>query len=815
MLDDVWSDIRYAVRSLTRAPAFTAAAIVTIALGVGVNAGIFTVLNGVLFRDLPAPDAHELVSIRQYPDGGRVKFQSGAGTFSVGEYHAYRDGTQTLSGVLAHSNPLETTLGGDAPQQMFGVLVSCNYFAVLESPPALGRALTDEDCALGAPPVVVLGHSLWTRTFDADPGIVGRTIELNRQLFTVVGVAAAGTYGGSPMTPGYFAPISADPLVGRSPERYENNDFHWLTLIGRRAEGASIEQARAELAAIAAQIDELDPGRATALEIERATPATVPPQLRGPATGAGVVLMAAFGFILLIACANVANLLLARGTARSQELGIRLSLGANRARIVRQLLTESLLISIIGGLIGCIVALISFPVLVLWLPGLVPPELPSFELGLDLSPDHRVLAFAAGVTLLSGLVFGLAPALHVSKPDLHAVIKQGTAGGTGQLRGGRLRGTLVGVQVALSMALMIAAGLLLRGLYTAHTIDPGFEHENVAYVTFGIDGLQTDADPARFLRRLRGEIGALPGVEAVELASDPPLGEEMAAISVRLPGDPPNETRLAELNNVTPGYFRLVGIPIVRGRTFTDAEHAGARDETVMPAIVSETTARRYWPDADPLDQTLLAGERTLRVVGVARDAGVSTLGRIPTDYVYLPGGEEVLIKSRLDIGALSAAVHGIVRSLDPGLVVRVLPLEANLGFWRGLSGTVTALGGALGALALVLASIGIYGVVSYAVTRRYREIGVRIVLGANARQVLATILRRTLPPVLIGAAVGFAGGNVMSGILAGVLFGVSPADPVGIGGAAAFVLVVAFAAAVLAARPAAYAEPTSALRYE
>ena len=444
MLEHLWSDLRYAARSLARSPGFTAAAIVTIALGIGVNAGIFTVLNGMLFRDLPAPDAHELLSLQQEAGGGRDKSQSGVGTFSVAEYQAYRDRARTLSGVLAHSNPTQTTLGGEAPQQMFGVLVSCNYFAVMEQPPALGRALAEEDCALGAPPVVVLGHELWTSAFAADPGVLGQTVELNRQLFAVVGVASEHAYGASPMAPGYFAPISADPLLGPSRARYENEDFHWLTLIGRRGDGASLEQVRAELAAVAAQIDRLDPGRSTALTIERATPLTVPPNLRVAAAGVGVVLMVAFGFILLIACANVANLLLARGTARSQELGIRLSLGASRGRVVRQLLTESLLISIAGGLLGCVIALQSFQALVaLALPALVPPEFPSFVLDLDLSPDYRVLAFAMGLTLVTGIVFGLAPALHVSKPDLRAVINQGSAGSGDNRRGGRLRGTLV------------------------------------------------------------------------------------------------------------------------------------------------------------------------------------------------------------------------------------------------------------------------------------------------------------------------------------------------------------------------------------
>ena len=817
MLEHLWSDLRYAARSLARTPGFTAAATVTIALGIGVNAGIFTVLNGVLFRDLPAPDAHELVSVQQDAAGGRDKSRTGVGTFSAAEYRAYRDRSQTLSGVLVHSNPTQTTLGGDVPQLMFGVLVSCNYFAVLEQPPALGRALTDEDCALGSPPVVVLGHKLWTSAFEADPAVLGRTVELNRQLFAVVGVASERTYGGSPMAPGYFAPISADPLLGPSRNRYENEDFHWLTLIGRRGDGASLEQVRAELAAVAAQIDRLDPGRTTTLTIERATPMTVPPNLRGAAAGVGVVLMVAFGFILLIACANVANLLLARGTARGRELAIRLSLGASRGRVVRQLLTESLLISIAGGLLGCVIALQSFQALVaIALPALVPPEFPAFVLDLDLSPDYRVLAFALGLTLVTGVLFGLAPALHVSKPDLRSAINQGSAATGDSRRGGRLRGTLVGVQVALSMALAIAAGLLLRGLYTTHTIDPGFVYEDVAYVSFGLDGLRTDADPAVLRQRLREQVAALPGVEAVELASDPPLGEEMMSVQVRLPDGGENEVRYAELNSVTPGYFRLVGIPILRGRTFTEAEVANAaRNADSRPAIVSETTARNLWPEADALDQTLLWGDNRLQVVGVAADARVSTLGQIPTDYLYLPGGEELLIKSRLDFSSLASSVHPIVRSLDPGLVVSVLPLEANLAWWQGLSGTVTTLGAGLGALALVLASVGIFGIVSYSVTRRYREIGIRMALGAGRRGVLGMILRQTMRPVVIGAIFGVAGASFMSGILAGVLFGVSPADPVGIGGAALFVLGVALAAALVAARPAALADPTVVLRYE
>jgi predicted permease len=818
MLSSFWNDLRYAARTLSRSPGFAAAAIVTISLGIGVNAGIFTILNGVLFRDVPAPDAHELVSIQQTVANGQLTATTGVGTFSASEYRAYRDRARTLAGVAAHSNPASTTLGGEVPQHLYGVIVSCNYFAVLRQPPALGRALTEQDCAPGAAPVVVLGRQLWTTTFAADPAILGRSVELNRQLFTVVGVASEGTYGGSPMLTGFFAPISADPLLGPAATRSQDDKFLWLYLIGRRSDRAGVEQVRAELAVIAAQIDQQQPGRSTRLTIERATQMSVPAGSRGAATGAAAVLMAAFGLILLIACANVANLLLARGTAKSRDIGIRLSLGASRARVVRLLLTESLLISIAGGLLGSVLAVWSFPLAALVLPSALPPEVPTFASALDFSPDVRVLSFAMALTLGTGILFGLAPALHVSRPDVLSVIRQDSAVTGSNRGGGRLRGTLVGVQVAMSMALMIAAGLLLRGLYATYTVDPGFVHRDVAYVFFGLDGLPYEADAAAIFRqRLRDQVAALPGVDAVAFASDPPLGEETAGIQIRLQGESEKQNRIADLNGVTSGYFSLLGIPIVRGRTFTEAEtvNAAPRGTGTGPVIVSETTARNLWPDGDPIGRTLLTRDGTLQVVGVAADAQVTTLGAIAPYFVYVPGGEKLLVKSRIDFGATVSSIHRIVRALDPALVVRVLPLEANLGWVRSVSATVAILGAGLGVLALVLASVGIYGVVSYAVTRRYREIGIRMALGASVGTVLGMILRQAMRPVAIGAVIGIAAAGALSRVLSSVLFGVSPADPLGLGGAALLVFGVALAASAIAARPATRADPTAALRYE
>ena len=508
MLFNLWSDLRYAARSLARSPGFAAAAIVTIALGVGVNTGIFTILNGVLFRDVPAADAHELVSIEQTVEGGEPTGITGVGTFTIADYRAYRDRAQTLD-VLAYSSPRETTLGGEAPQRVYGALVSCNYFSVLRAVPTLGRGLGAQDCELGAAPVVVLGHAIWTTTFAADSGVLGQTVELAGNRFTVVGVAAEGTYGGSPVQTAYFAPLGNEPLLYPGQSRYEDERHRWLTLLGRRHDGVSIQQARAELDVIAAQLDQLEPGRSSALTVVRASPSNLPSQLRGAARGAAAVLLGAFGLILLIACANVANLLLARGMARSQEIGVRLSLGASRGRVVRQLLTESVLISIAGGALGSLLALWSFQALVaLVLPTAIHPEIPMPALEVDFSPDFRVLWYALGLTIGTGLLFGLVPALHVSKPDLNTVIKQGAAGAGGG-GGGRLRGTLVGVQVALCMALMMATGLLLRGLQATYTIDPGFVFEGVAHLSFGTDGGPPilDRRSARRSRRVAGRRG--------------------------------------------------------------------------------------------------------------------------------------------------------------------------------------------------------------------------------------------------------------------------------------------------------------------
>jgi predicted permease len=819
MLATIWDDVGYSVRTLARNPRVTILAITAIALGIGVNAGIFTVVNGLLFRDLPAPDAHELVTIQQSIEGvpGRAG-NEGLSGFSTAEYRALRDRATTLSGVFGNSDPTQTTLGGESPLQIVGTIVTCEYFDVLRQPPAFGRALRAADCATGADPVVVLSHELWSTEFQSDPGVIGRTIELNRQLFNVVGVAQEGTYGGLGFyRTGYFAPISMQPLLLPNENTYGNDDAAWLFLIGRRT--GSIEQVRAELDVIAAQLDSEQAGRTTRMRVERATPLGMVSFIRDMLVNVAAVVMIPFAFVLLIACANVANLLLARATARNREIAIRFSLGATRRRVVRLLLTESVLISISGGLVGSVLALWAVQTLAaVVIPTLTPVGLPPFFI--DASPDLRVVAIMTAVMLATGALFGLAPAFQVSRPDLSAVIKQG-AQTTGGSRG-RLQATLVGVQVAMTMVLMVGTGLLLRGLTETQTTDPGFEFRSIAVASYDMRGGGYDpTEAAVFQRRLLDEVRGLPGVDAAAQAITEPLNPDAEAVGIRLPTQDRTRIRSMPSNGVTPDYFDVVGIPIVRGRGFEEADMAGS-----TATIVTEATARNLWPNQEPIGQRLLMAvgpdqDVALEIVGVARDAQVTIVGQVEPYYLYMPASPRVaqllklLVKSRTDFSSTAAAVRAAAERIDPGLAVHVSPLESNFDYWRTLSGTLAGLAATLGSLAMTLGAVGIYGVVAYFVGRRTREIAIRVALGARPGDVLAMILKRTMRPVIVGAVIGLGGAVAMSSVLSSVLFGVSPFDPIGIGAAAVFVLVVAFAAGVLPGRAAVRQPPLAALHHD
>jgi putative ABC transport system permease protein len=818
-LGNLLSDVRYALRGLRQNPGFAITAILAIAVGIGINSGIFSVLNGFALRDLPVPGGQRLVSIHQtYDSPADRRIQGSRTMFSTAEYVAYRDRAQALSGVLAYARPWNVTLGGESAQEITGTLVSCNYFEVLQRRPALGRDFAPDTCeAQQSGPQVVLAHDLWLTAFGADPAIIGKTIILNRRLFTVAGVAPEGFSGVDFAKVSFFVPLSVQALLRPDDDLFGDPRVSWLTLIGRRADGVAIEQARADLGVIAAQIDAEQPGRRTRLTIARANPFSFPDS-RPIVFGIGAVLMIGFGLVLLIACANVANLLLARATARGREIALRLSLGATRGRLVQLLLTESLLIAMAGGVLGSLLAFWSFQVLVAFAVTVLPgPD--SAQLRIDPSPDLTVLAYSTALTFVTGIVFGLVPALHASKPALYTALRQD--GSTAPGRRAWTRGALVSVQVALCLLLTVCASLLLRGLYTAQTVDPGFDYRNVAVASFDLRGAGYNADEAGvFQRELLDRTAALPGITGAALVVKTPLSQGRRGGVVRIPGE--DQFHELSMNNVSPEYFDVLGLPIVRGRTFSAADSSDGSPSI----IVTEATARRLWPGQDPLGKLLSmpigpTEEISLEVVGIAKDASLSSIGAIDDDYAYFPASSRVwtelqmLARTQGDLGATIAGIRAAARAIDPNLVARVGRLEDNLDVWRRLSGLVATLSGSLGFLALVLAAIGVYGLVSFAVTRRLREIGVRIALGARARDVLALVLKQNMRPVLIGAVIGIVACTLVAKLLASMLFGVSTLDPLALGGTTLFVLGAALIASLVPARRALRVDPMTTLRHE
>jgi len=811
-----WNDLCYAARTLRKNPGFTAVAVLAIALGIGVNTGIFTVLNGVALRPLPVNGASEVVSVYQTMKGLKSRNTHGSANFlSTAEYETYRDHNHTLSGLLAYAPFVSVTLGGDRPQQLMGQLTSCNYFDVLNEAPVLGRAFMASECAAeGAGPVVVLNHDLWRNAFAADPEIAGKKVVLNRQLLTVVGVAPRGFHGTDAVAAAFWVPITMQPALEHNFNWLGKADASWLVVLGRTKPGVSVDRVRADLGVIAGRIDQLTPGRKTSLQIDTASLLGMP-EAQKIVFGVGAVLLAAVGMVLLIACANVANLLLARAAGRHKEIAIRLSVGASRGRLVRQLLTESMLIALLGGALGSLIAVWSFQGIVKFIMSHLPHGVPP--LVLNVGPDVRVLGYAMIVTIVTGIVFGLAPALQASRPDLNNVLKDAGSGLVGRSgAGGFLRNALVGAQVCVCMVLLIGAGLLLRGLYMAQTIDPGFNLKNVATVSFDLRGLGYDAPHAAlFNRHLVERVTGLPGVDSVAQTGVTPLSDSHRGTSFTLPD---GGQRQVEINSVSPDYFSMLGIPIVRGRNFTDDETRTGAAVT----IATESTARRFWPGQDPIGKSI-AGDDSIKfqVIGVARDTQVSHLARSNETYLYFPAGPKeqirlhLLVHSSDGLASTAKGIQAAVRALDPDVVADVAKLEDNLEFWRTPPRIFATLAGSLGALGLLLASIGVYGVVSYAVSGRIREIGLRMTLGADAREVMKLILRQAMRPVLIGAVVGIGGCAAVSRILSSMLFGLSAHDPVSFILVPAFLLSIALLASYVPARRAMKVDPMVALRYE
>jgi putative ABC transport system permease protein len=815
-MNTLWQDIRYGARVLLSRPGFTVVAVLALALGIGANSAIFSVVNAVVLRPLPFDGAERLLvmQMRSETTGNVGTAQSYANFIDVREQAA------TLEGAFAYSQSSAFLAAGDEPERVRGVITTADIFPVLGAKALHGRVFTREDDQKGARRVAVLSHGLWQRRFGSDPSIVGQEIPLG-------GIRNTPTLVLGVMPEGFKYPVVTDavdfwmPIVPTlSDSDISSRGSIWLTVVAKRKEGATLEQAQAELQTISKRLQEQYPDTNSAA-VFTFTP--LHDRLVGDLRTALYVLLGAVAFVLLIACANVANLLLSRAATRHKEISIRTALGASRWRIVRQLLTESLMLALAGGAAGLLFAWWGVDLLV----AASPTDLPrAAEIGLDL----RVVLFTLGVSVLTGVVFGVVPALQASRSDITESLKEG---GRGSTEGGRsrVRSVLVVSEFALSLVLLVGAGLLAQSFARLLGVSPGFDPSGVvtADVVFRGDRFaQGGAQRTAALEEIVQGAAGMPGVSAVGAVSPLPLGGNFIAYSFQIVGQPPPEpgrAPSADFRSVTPDYFRVMGIPLVRGRGF-DARD-GADSQRV--AVINETFARKYFPDQNPLGQRLdfSDGEpdptSVLEIVGMVGDVRHAGLEEESGPEYYVPFAQStaprVTIVARSasgDTSALAGSLRGIVRQVDKNLpVFNVRTMDELLSESVARRRFNMALLAGFALVALLLACLGIYGVMSYTVAQRTHEIGIRMALGAQASQIVRMVVRQGMLLAVVGVVIGTIGALLLTRWMESLLYGVSATDPMTFVAVALGLGAVALLACFIPARRASRVDPMEALRYE
>lgn len=809
-MNDFLLDLRQSLRRLLKSTGFVVIAVLALGFGIAVNSAVFTLLNAVALRPLPVDAPSQLITIYQIMRGLHERNIHGdQSLFSLPEYVAYRDQSHVFSGLAAYANA-QLTLGGDDPRPLTGDLVTCNFFEAVTGHLSLGRGFSPNECATPGGPVVVVSERLWRHDFGADPQILGKPMVLNGKQFTVVGVAPAGFNGASLFASDVWAPLSmqAQWIPGR--EFLNDANLSWLQLIGRLKPGVSLAEARADLTVIAKRIDQQNPPRTTILQMDRAALMNLP-QGKAVVLGAGAAVLAAVSLVLLIACANLANLLLARAAARQKEIGIRLALGATRQRLVIQMLTECIVVSLAAGALGLFASSMTMRALFPIIMANLPAEAPT--LALNLSPDLTILGYLVALSVLTGIGFGLLPALHATRIDLNWAVRE--SGAFFGIHRSRIRSGLVAVQVAVCLVLLIAAGLLTRGLHAAQMIDPGFDMKNIVAATFDLSRQGYDRPRSAAFHRTLADRMTVRGVEFAFVEPVPLSGNRFGMAIAPEGHDQPVQIFFA---TVSPNYFRFLQIPIVAGTAF-DARNVAADSNA---AIVGESTARRLWPGENPIGKRFHFGRESAlkEVIGVAKDIRSTGLAQADDTFVYVPQGRDeyagALLARNPGNGVSAArAVLDEAHSLDANVLVRAAGLEQNLTLWEFAPRITAILGAVLGLAGLLLASIGIYGVVSHAVTQQTKEIGIRMSLGANPNDVLRMMIRQMMLPVALGAIAGLIIIASVSRILQSLLFGVSPVDPLVFGGVSLLLAGVAFLASYAPARRATRIDPMLALRNE
>jgi predicted permease len=814
-------DLRFGVRMLLKSPGMTVVAVLALALGIGANTAIFSGVSAFLFRPLPVGEPAQLVRVFEVADD-----RGTSDDLSYPDFVDYRDLNNVFEGVVGESIIQAAISAQNQNDVIWGQLVTGNYFDVLRVKPILGRTFApDEDKTPGAQAVVVLGHSLWQRRFAADQNIVGKTVDLNGRAYNVIGIAPEsfkGTKFGLSLD--FWAPMMMAEELDRSPKMLSSRNSHWMNVFARLKPGVSQAQASAALSVIAQGLNKTYPNERTSTT--KAIVKTEQDGRWGDAAvvmkSAGAIAMAIVGLILLIACANVANLLLARAAARRKEIGVRLALGASRARLIRQLLTEGLLLSVLGGVLGLLLAY--------WVTGLMTKFMPvlPYNLVTDFfAIDARALWFTLVVSLLTGVVFGLAPAWHASNPEIVPVLKgDANASETGKRRRFTLRNGLVVAQVALSLVVLVCGGLFIKSFRHAQRMDPGFGTKGILLVSLNPQFVGYDDEQTKnVLRQIVERAGALPGVQAASVARLIPLGDSSNSNGPILKeGEklaPGSAGRNIMNNVVSPGYFKTLQIPLIGGRDFADSDRKGAQ----RVIIVNERMAQQLWPGENAVGKRIFVGAESrdpIEVIGVATTGKYRALAEDPKPYYYSPmtqrgaSGMTLLVRTSGDPRSLVASLRSEVQALDPRIPlssIKTMTEHMTWALWAPNMAATMAL--AFGVVALLLSAVGLYSVMAYVVSQRTREVGIRMALGAKRSDVLKLITGQGMRLAIIGVAIGFALSLALARVLSSVLIGVSAYDVTTFVIVPLLLAVVAYIACLIPARRATKVNPLVALRYE
>ena len=796
-------DVRHALRMLVRTPAFSTIAILTFAVGIGANTAIFSVVDGVLLRALPYPDSDRITMV--WVDNRREKIKEDINSYP--NYRDWRDQNQSYAQLAAYSETAFALTGAGEPERLFGAQVTTNFFDVIGLKPAMGRLFTTANETEGQDAIVLISHGLWQRRFGGAPDVVGKTMTLSTRVYEIIGV----------MPPEMRWPERAElwkPLAPPQQARESRGSF-WLPVIGRLKPGVTLEAAQTEMAGISTRLEQAYPANRG----YGANVVGLRDQMVGGIERALTVLMGAVGFVLLIACANLANLMLGRTAARRRELAIRTALGAGRGRLIRQIVTEALVLAFIGGAAGVALAWWAAKAFVA-LAGNTIPAAARFGL------DARVLGFAFAIATLAALLSGLLPALHASRAAIGSALREGGRQG-GPAGSRRTRNLLVGAEVALALVLLTGAGLLLRTLWGMQGVDRGFSPERVAMATVSLPGstYRTPPDVRTFYARFIEKVRAVPGVESAALTTGvllPLLANSGGAVFEGKPLPPPEQRAEYPYENVSPGFFTTIGATMAAGREFSDQDH----DRAAPVAIVNEALARTVWPGEDPIGKRVKPGDGTnpdqpwISVIGVVRDMRRGDVKRPIRQEIYIPSlqftprTQTLLVRSAGDPTALMAAVRRELQSIDPQLpLFRVTTLEAQLSDTLSQPRFQATVLAGFAVIALLLAAVGIYGVTSHAVSQRTQEVGIRMAMGAARSDVRLLILRQHVTPALIGVAVGLAGAIALSRLLTSLLYGVRAVDPMTYALVAVSLIAVAVAACWVPASRAMRVDPLVALR--